>query len=52
MYNISYNYGWANSGIIILCIHISSVVKLDMKILKLFLSTLKVRALCNEVNSH
>lgn len=45
MLDSSYNYGYDNSCILILCIHISSMLKLGTKFFELFLSTLKVRVL-------
>lgn len=45
MLDPSYNYGYDNSCILILCIHISSMLKLGTKFFELFLSTLKVRVL-------
>lgn len=45
MLDPSYNYGCDNSCILILCIHISSMLKLGMKFFELFLSALKVRVL-------
>lgn len=52
MLRISCNERWANSCSIILCVHISSMLKLGrIFFLKLFLSTLRVRALGNGVRS-
>lgn len=43
MLDPSYNYGCDNSCILILCIHISSMLKLGTKFFELFLSALKMR---------
>lgn len=45
MLDLSCNYDYDNSCILILCIHISAMLKLGMKFFKLFLSALKVRVL-------